>query len=434
MLQSLFVISSSSGEVMIEKHWRGVTPRTVCDYFWDEVAKYPSREEVPPVMFTSRYYLISILRDEVFLVASVKDDMAPLLVIEFMHRIVDVFKEYFGAVDEMAIKDNFSTCYQLLEEMMDNGYPLTTEPNALKSIIMPPTVMGVLSSTFTGKSTAVADDLAEGMISSMPWRKAGVKYAQNEIYLDVVEEVDAVIDKLGGTVSSEVTGVVLANSRLSGIPDLELSFVDPTVIDDCSFHPCVRYNRFEQDKVVSFVPPDGPFELMRYRVASTQAKVIPPIYCQSQILYDSSAGDAGRLSVAVGLKHNSSLVVPNKAKQVAVEEIEITIPFPKTIKTATLQANIGTVTYDEATKVAKWSVGTLSPGASKAPSLTGRIALPAGTSRLEENPPVTLDWKVPVASISGIAVASLQLSNETYRPYKGVRTITKSGRFQVRSS
>mmetsp|Transcript_80096 Transcript_80096/g.159843 ORF Transcript_80096/g.159843 Transcript_80096/m.159843 type:complete len:434 (+) Transcript_80096:103-1404(+) len=433
MMQSLFVIASTSGEVMIEKHWRGVTPRTVCDFFWDEVSKYSAREEVPPVMFTSKYYLISVHRDDLFLVASVKDDMAPLLVIEFLHRVVDVFMDYFGAVDEMAIKDNFSTCYQLLEEMMDNGYPLTTEPNALKAMIMPPTVMGVLSSTFTGKSTAVADDLAEGMISSMPWRKAGVKYAQNEIYLDLVEEVDAVVDKMGGTVSSEVTGVVQANSRLSGIPDLTLTFADPSVIDDCSFHPCVRYNRFEQDKVVSFVPPDGPFELMRYRVAATTSKVNPPIYCQSQILYDSSAGDCGRLSVSVGLKHNSSLVTPNKAKQVTVEEVVLTIPFPKAVKTATLQANVGTVTYDEATKVAKWVVGTVSPGV-KAPSLTGRIVLPPGTSRLEENPPVNLDWKVPVASISGIAVASLQLSNETYRPYKGVRTITKSGRFQVRSS
>ena len=64
----------------------------------------------------------------------------------------------------------------------------------------------------------------------------------------------------------EVTGVVQANSRLSGIPDLTLTFVDPNVIDDCSFHPCVRYNRFERDSAVSFVPPDGKFDLMKYRV------------------------------------------------------------------------------------------------------------------------------------------------------------------------
>lgn len=31
----------------------------------------------------------------------------------------------------------------------------------------------------------------------MPWRKAGVKYAQNEIYMDVIEEVDAIVDRNG---------------------------------------------------------------------------------------------------------------------------------------------------------------------------------------------------------------------------------------------
>ena len=38
---------------MIEKHYRGVTPRTVCDVFWDEVGKHAKREEVPPVIFTA---------------------------------------------------------------------------------------------------------------------------------------------------------------------------------------------------------------------------------------------------------------------------------------------------------------------------------------------------------------------------------------------
>ena len=38
-------------------------------------------------------------------------------------------------MDDIAIKDNFSTVYQLLEEMIDNGWPLTTEPNALKAMI-----------------------------------------------------------------------------------------------------------------------------------------------------------------------------------------------------------------------------------------------------------------------------------------------------------
>jgi len=39
-------------------------------------------------------------------------------------------------------------------------------------------------------------------------------------------------------ISAEVSGFIFANSRLSGVPDLALAFVDPHVIDDCSFHPC----------------------------------------------------------------------------------------------------------------------------------------------------------------------------------------------------
>lgn len=31
----------------------------------------------------------------------------------------------------------------------------------------------------------------------MPWRKSGVRYSQNEIYLDIVEEVDAIVDANG---------------------------------------------------------------------------------------------------------------------------------------------------------------------------------------------------------------------------------------------
>ena len=51
MLQSFFLICKN-GEVLIEKHWREVTPRSVCDFFWDEVNKYETKEEMPPVVHT----------------------------------------------------------------------------------------------------------------------------------------------------------------------------------------------------------------------------------------------------------------------------------------------------------------------------------------------------------------------------------------------
>ena len=45
-----------------------------------------------------------------------------------------VLKDYFKELEEESIKDNFVITYELLDEMMDNGYPQTTEvPSALSS-------------------------------------------------------------------------------------------------------------------------------------------------------------------------------------------------------------------------------------------------------------------------------------------------------------
>ena len=325
---------------------------------------------MPPVVATSKYYLISIYREDVFLLATSTGETQPLLAIEFLHRVFDIFEEYFGTVEEASIKENFATVYQLLEEMMDFGYPLTTEPNALKAMIKPSSVISRLASAATGQSN-VSDILPDGTISNMPWRKTGVTYAQNEIYLDIVEEIDAIVDKNGLIVSSEVSGAIVANSRLSGVPDLALSFTDPGLIDDCSFHPCVRYNRFERDKVVSFVPPDGPFELMKYRVLT--GTVAAPCYCQPSLSFEY-ASNQGTISITVGQRTNCSLIFPGgKKSSFVIEDVMLVIPFSRCVRTTNLTVSAGTVLFDEATKVAKWTIGKLS--SDKSPQLNGTIML-----------------------------------------------------------
>ena len=63
---------------------------------------------------------------------------------------------------------------------------------------------------------------------------------------------------------------------------------------------------------MSFVPPDGAFELMRYRV-NTKANVSAPIYCQSQVMFNDSQNTGyGRISITVGQKPTSSLIMPSK--------------------------------------------------------------------------------------------------------------------------
>lgn len=75
---------------------------------------------------------------------------------------------------------------------------------------------------------------------------------------------------------------------LSGMPDCKLGLNDKVVfdksagetaggsnrrsgkndnvaLDDVQFHQCVKLSRFDTERAISFIPPDGEFELMRYR-------------------------------------------------------------------------------------------------------------------------------------------------------------------------
>ena len=76
----------------------------------------------------------------------------PLFVIEFLHRVMDTFVDYFGDCSESIIKDNYVVVYELLDEMLDNGFPLATESNILKELIKPPNILRTVVNSVTGKS------------------------------------------------------------------------------------------------------------------------------------------------------------------------------------------------------------------------------------------------------------------------------------------
>lgn len=46
-----------------------------------------------------------------------------------------VFEEYFERLEEESIRDNFVITYELLDEMVDYGYPQTTEAKVLKQYV-----------------------------------------------------------------------------------------------------------------------------------------------------------------------------------------------------------------------------------------------------------------------------------------------------------
>uniref|UniRef100_A0A8C3G897 AP-3 complex subunit mu-1 n=1 Tax=Cyclopterus lumpus TaxID=8103 RepID=A0A8C3G897_CYCLU len=405
MIHSLFLINHS-GDIFLEKHWKSVISHSVCDYFFEAKEKAVDPEDVPPVLQTPHHYLITVHRGKLFFLSVVQTEVPPLFVIEFLHRVADTFQDYFGECSESVIKDNVVTVYELLEEMLDNGFPLATESNVLKELIRPPTILRSVVNTLTGSSN-VGDTLPTGQLSTIPWRRADVKYTNNEAYFDVIEEIDAILDKSGTTVFAEIQALCFSSHN-------------PRLLDDVSFHPCVRFKRWESERTLSFIPPDGNFTLMNYHVSS-QNPVAIPVYVKQSISFFES-GPCGRLDITIG---------PKQTMGKTVEALMVKIHMPKAVLSANLTATQGNYTYDLPNKVLVWDIGKLNP--QKLPNLKGILSLQAGAPKPEDNPSLNIDLRIQQVAISGLKVSRLEMFGEKYKPFKGVKYVTKAGKFQVRT-
>lgn len=60
------------------------------------------------------------------------------------------------------------------------------------------------------------------MGKKITWRESGIKHKENEIFMDIFERVIFISDMSGNVSKSEIKGVIKANSKLSGMPSVEM--------------------------------------------------------------------------------------------------------------------------------------------------------------------------------------------------------------------
>ena len=498
MINSVFILNDL-GDVIAEKHWRGLIGRGICDALWDAVTRADSVLDVPPIIaaHTGQHHLFNVVhfvtkpqnslsggsasdavlrRDaaisraaaaatqKVFFVAVAATDVNVMVPLEFLHRMVDVFEDYFGVgFGEADLQDGFARVYMLLEEMADNGDPSCTEAAILRAFVPPPHMLGSLGEKFTGKKDDDASAASDSSMNvsggglpglgggggggsgaiSVPWRRTGIKYTTNEFFLDIVEDVDCIVEASGNVVTAAVAGNMYANCKLSGMPDLTLSFVNPALLDDVSLHPCVRVFRWEKSRIISFVPPDGKFKLMSYRVRGSG--VVPPVAIRPVIKFDP-VGPATMSSSSYGGSTTAATKAPTcttgkmdvtvsprlfgNPKNV-VDDLVVTIPLPRTATGVLLTVTAGTFDYDARQRVVVWTIGKWNAQLSQV-SISGTISLAPGSPVPEACPPISAHFKIQMYTASGIRVDSLDVQ-EQYKPYKGVRSVTRGGQYFFRT-
>jgi AP-2 complex subunit mu-1 len=63
------------------------------------------------------------------------------------------------------------------------------------------------------------------------WRREGIKYRKNELFLDVLESVNLLMSPQGQVLSAHVSGRIVMKSYLSGMPECKFGMNDKLLID-----------------------------------------------------------------------------------------------------------------------------------------------------------------------------------------------------------
>jgi AP-1 complex subunit mu len=125
-------------------------------------------------------------------------------------------------LEEESIRDNFVIIYELLDEMMDFGYPQTTESKILREYIT--------QESYQLEVSAKQPPMA--LTNAVSWRSEGLKYRKNEVFLDVIESVNLLVNANGNILRSEILGAIKMKCFLSGMPDVRLGLNDKVLFEN----------------------------------------------------------------------------------------------------------------------------------------------------------------------------------------------------------
>lgn len=439
MVSAIFFLDSR-GQPLLSRNYRGDVPLSAVEAFPVLIA-----DSHQPCISHQGVNYMYILHNNIYVLALSKANSDAMCTLVFLQQLIAVLEDYFKILAEESIRDNFVVVYELLDEMMDFGYPQITDAKILQEYIT--------------QETHQLDPRSSNVVTNaVSWRPSGIFYKKNELFLDVIESLEMVIDTDGTILRSQITGKVTVNAFLSGMPTLKLGLNDASrsdkkpstaegsasaggeepkkrrkrgknvEIEDVKFHQCVELDQFDKDRTIQFVPPDGKFELMSYRIADTAA-------VKSLFNVDAKVDVREHSRVLVHAKISSQY----RKKSVA-SFVEVRIPVPPDADTPRFKAANGTVVYAPEHNAILWKIKEFAGG--KEYSMSAQLQLssidedaedsrirPATSTTGALSRAIQIKFEIPYLAVSGLQVRYLKVTEPIlkYQSLPWVRYLTQSG-------
>jgi AP-2 complex subunit mu-1 len=431
MISSILLINLK-GEILILRAYKDNVSRSELQVFCNRVvAAKESRDK--PVQNLGGCHFIHTTHGDVVLVAATKDNVNVVLVLKLLYKMMELFRAYFdGAINENQIRRNFVLIYELLDEIIDYGYPQILEADVLKKYI-------TQGGAKTGVDLNDQEQLKKITVQATgvcSWRAEGIKYRKNEVYIDVVENINILMSAKRERLRADVSGQIIVKCQLSGMPECKFGMNDKLImssgdaqrsrtsdkgiaLDDFRFHQCVRLSKFDVDREITFIPPDGNFELMTYRITEnieSPFKLLPNIKVLGRNRLE--------LSLQITAMYDRNITATN---------VTINVPCPKnTARGHIHNAGHGKARYEPDKAAIIWRIRRF-PGRHEYALLAEVELASTVTDKQWVRPPITMSFDVPQFTASGLRVRFLKVQEKSnYKPVKWIRYLTRAGSYQHR--
>ncbi|KAL9108927.1 MAG: hypothetical protein Q9227_006323 [Pyrenula ochraceoflavens] len=441
------LIFNQKGENLIFRAFRNDCRPRLADVFRIQVIS--NAQVRSPILTLGSTTFSHIKHENIYLVAVTKSNANAALVFEFLYRLIALGKGYFGKFDEEAVKNNFVLVYELLDEILDFGYPQNTETDTLKMYITPDNLSSAIRSSSTSSNAPnESSKITMQATGAQSWRRKDIKYRKNEAFVDVIEDVNLLMSATGTVLRADVNGQIVMRAYLSGTPEckfglndrLLLDISDPTAVgpvgnrdgtqkatraaagsvtlEDCQFHQCVQLGKFDSDRTISFVPPDGEFELMRYR--ATENVNLP---FKVHAIVREVGSTKVEYSIAIKANYGSKLFATN---------VMVRVPTPLNTAKISERTTQGKAKYEPENNCIVWKIARFSGGSEYV--LSAEAHLTSMTNQKAwSRPPLSLSFSLLMFTSSGLLVRYLKVFEKSnYSSVKWVRYMTRAGSYEIR--
>lgn len=427
-----FFLFSIEGDLLISRLFRSDLKyvrathsrrRGISDAFRAHVL--PNADGSVPILTLGSTTFFWVRSEDVYVVAVAKCNANAALVFELLYRFQTIWRTTFRApLCEEAVKKNFALVYEMLDEMIDFGYPQNGDLHALKMFIAHDDLR--LDDTFRDDTRRTGALLP----ARTPWRRPDIRYRKNECYLDVVETLHAVVNSHGALLRADVEGRVTMRAHLSGMPECSVGLNADVygggaahgtgaLLYDCAFHPCVQRDAAPDGRTLTFVPVDGDFELMRYRASNATSL---PLYVRAAVEETPNERVSYRVHVRAAIDAN-----------LQATQITVRIPTPRNTARARCSTQAGKARFEAEEHAILWRIPKLPGGAEYTLHADAALVTGARTGPWTRSP-LELTFTVLMHAASGLAVRYLKVNEPSqYRAVKWVRYLTRAtGTYLVR--